>query len=52
MTSTHLTGWTEDSTATQTVIATSGDVETVQVTLSSSLLSETKLFIRISSLMP
>jgi len=49
MTSTHLTGWTEDSTATQTVIATSGDVETVQVTLSSSLLSETRLFIRIQA---
>jgi autotransporter-associated beta strand protein len=52
MTSTHLTGWTEDSTATQTVIATIGDVETVQVTLSPSLLSEAKLFIRISSLTP
>jgi autotransporter-associated beta strand protein len=49
MTSTHLTGWAEDSTATQTVIATSGDVETVQVTLSSSLLSETRLFIRIQA---
>ena len=49
MTSTHLTGWTEDSTATQTVIATSGDVETVQVTLSAALLAETKLFIRITA---
>jgi hypothetical protein len=49
MTSTHLTGWTEDSTATQTVTGTSGDVETVQVTLSASLLSEAKLFIRITA---
>jgi autotransporter-associated beta strand protein len=43
------TEWTQDSGAVQTVTGTSGDVETVQVTLSSSLLSHSKLFVRISS---
>jgi autotransporter-associated beta strand protein len=52
MTSTDLSGWTEDPTATQTVTATNGDLETVQVTLSAPLLSETKLFIRISAVTP
>jgi hypothetical protein len=47
MTSTNLTGWTEDSTVTQTVTVTTGGVETVEVTLSHSLLSNPKLFIRV-----
>jgi hypothetical protein len=33
-TSTNLTGWTEDTTATESVISTAGQVETVEVTLS------------------
>jgi len=49
MTSTDLTGWTEDTTASQTVTGISGDVETVQVTLSTTQLAETKLFVRIAA---
>jgi autotransporter-associated beta strand protein len=43
------TEWTQDSGAVQTITGTSGDVETIQVTLSSSLLSHPRLFVRISS---
>jgi autotransporter-associated beta strand protein len=48
-TSTDLNAWTEDTGAVQTVTGTSGNVETVLVSLSSSLLSNSKLFVRISA---
>jgi hypothetical protein len=47
MTSTNLTGWTEDPTATQRVADTSGGVQTVEVTLTNSLLSGPGLFIQV-----
>ena len=43
------TPWNEDPGAVQTVTATSGEVETVQVALSSALLSNSKLFVRIAA---
>ncbi|MBN8460803.1 MAG: alpha-L-rhamnosidase N-terminal domain-containing protein [Verrucomicrobia bacterium] len=49
LTSTDLTNWAADIGAVQSVTGGSGDVETVQVTLSPSLLSNSKLFIRISA---
>jgi hypothetical protein len=49
VTSTDLVEWEEDldATASQSVTATSGDVQTVEVTLGAALLSETKLFVRV-----
>lgn len=46
-TSTNLTHWSQDSGAAQSVTATTGDQETVQVTLSEDLLNHSKLFIRV-----
>ena len=46
-TSTNLTTWVEDTGAIQTVVSSTGDLETVQVTLSPALLSSSKLFVRI-----
>ena len=49
-TSENLAGWTEDTgaTASQTVISTSGGVETVEVTLSGTLpLAQSKLFLQV-----
>ncbi len=49
-TSTNLTDWTPDSGALQTTAAIPGtDNESVEVTLSPALLSETRLFVRISA---
>lgn len=48
-TSTTLTGWTTDAGAGQVVTATNGDVQTVTVTLSGALLSQPKLFVRVSA---
>lgn len=47
MTSTDLISWTEDGGAMQAVAATSGDEETVRVSLSNSLLSDGAIFVRI-----
>ena len=48
-TSTTLAGWTTDAGAGQVVTATNGDVQTVTVTLSGALLSESKLFVRVNA---
>ncbi|MEO7098235.1 MAG: LamG-like jellyroll fold domain-containing protein [Luteolibacter sp.] len=48
-TSTTMTGWTTDAGAGQVVTATNGDVQTVTVTLSGALLSQPKLFVRVSA---
>jgi Bacterial Ig-like domain len=49
-TSTDLVGWTEDLNATQDVIAITGDVETVEVTLSAPKpLAAPKIFIRVET---
>jgi autotransporter-associated beta strand protein len=48
-TSTDLTNWITDSGAVQSVTASAGDVETVQVTLSPSIPPKPKLFVRIST---
>ena len=48
-TSSSLSGWTKDTGAIQSIVSSSGDVETVQVTLSSSLLTNPKLFVRIAA---
>ena len=48
-TSTNLTTWTADGAAAQSVIGSSGDVETVRVTLGPSLPPNSKLFVRISA---
>jgi hypothetical protein len=47
--STDLKRWSADSAALQTVIDSSGDVETVQVTLGTPLPESSRLFIRISA---
>ncbi len=49
MTSTDLSSWTEDTAATagQTVSSTSGDVQTMSVTLSGAPLGAVKLFVRV-----
>lgn len=44
--------WAKDSGAVETVISTADDVETLQVTLSPSLLSLPKLFLRVSAITP
>ena len=46
-TSTNLNNWTKDSGAVQTVTARSGDVETVEVAITRSLLENNRLFIQI-----
>lgn len=46
-TSSDLSNWTNDTGATQSVIASHGDIEDVQVTLSASQLSNSKLFVRV-----
>lgn len=48
-TTTSLTDWNEDSGAIQTITGTSGDSETVQITLSPSLNGNAKLFVRVSA---
>ena len=48
-TSTDLTNWAEDEGSTQRVIGTSGETETVEVSLSPSLRTESRLFVRISA---
>lgn len=45
--STDLSSWTQDTGAVQSVNSTSGDVQTVQVTVTGSLLANPKLFIRV-----
>ena len=45
--STDLSGWTQDSGAVEGTPAVSGEVETVPVTISPSLLTNTKLFIQV-----
>jgi autotransporter-associated beta strand protein len=45
--STDLTGWTQDTTAVQGTPSVSGEVETVPVTLTGSLLTNPKLFIQL-----
>jgi len=45
--STDLSGWTEDSGAVEGTPAVTGEVETVPVTISPALLSNTKLFIQV-----
>ena len=49
LTSTDLTNWTADGGAAQSVIGSSGDIETVQVTLSAPSPATSRLFIRISA---
>ncbi len=51
-TTTSLTNWTEDSAAIQTITGTSGDTETVQVTLSPVLPASRRLFVRITAQSP
>lgn len=46
-TSTTLSGWTQDLTATLNVTGTTGDIETVEATLTPALLAEPKLFLRV-----
>ena len=46
-TTTDLTDWTKDTGAAQSVTGTSGDVETVEVTLTESLLENDRLFIQV-----
>lgn len=46
-TSTDLTAWTEDGGSTQSVTGTSGDEETVEVTLTASLPEHPRLFVQI-----
>ena len=48
-TTTTLSGWVTDGGATQVVTGTVGEVETVEVTLSSALLSNPKLFARVEA---
>lgn len=45
--STDLSSWTEDTGAVEGTPAVSGEVETVPVTISNALLSNTKLFIQV-----
>ena len=47
--STDLTAWAVDTGAVESVTGTSGDVETVRITLSSRLLANSNLFIRVSA---
>ncbi|WP_193211696.1 beta strand repeat-containing protein [Luteolibacter marinus] len=47
LTSTTLAGWTEDAGAAFNVTDTTGDIETVEVTLSAGLLTEPSLFIQV-----
>jgi len=49
LTSTDLQTWTPDAGATEGTPATVGEVETVPVTLSASLLSEPRLFVRVQA---
>ena len=49
LTSNDLMSWIADNGAVQFVTSSTGDIETVQVTLSASLLSNSKLFVRISA---
>jgi hypothetical protein len=51
LTSTDLDDWVEDTgaTASQSVTATNGDVQTISVTLSGAPLGESKLFIRVNA---
>lgn len=44
--------WTKDNGAAQSVVSTHGDMETVQVTLSPSLVARARLFVRISATTP
>ncbi|MEK7949839.1 LamG-like jellyroll fold domain-containing protein [Luteolibacter soli] len=48
MVSTNLAAWSEDTTAGQTVIATSGDVQTVSVVLSGTWPGGPRVFVRVS----
>jgi autotransporter-associated beta strand protein len=48
-TSTNLTNWTEDTEATQAVTSSSGDSETVQVTMTSPFPADARFFIRITT---
>jgi hypothetical protein len=47
--STNLAGWTKDTGANQSVTGTVGEIETVEVTLSTGLTSNSKLFVRIQA---
>lgn len=46
-TSTNLSSWTQNTGATQTVVSTTDNVQTVNVKLSSSLLTQPKLYVRV-----
>ncbi|MES2474848.1 MAG: LamG-like jellyroll fold domain-containing protein [Verrucomicrobiota bacterium] len=48
-TSTTLSGWAKDNGAVQTVTATVGEVETVEITLSAGLTANPKLFVRVQA---
>jgi hypothetical protein len=48
-TSTNLTTWTQDAGATQTILSTVNNVQTVRVQLSTALLARPKLFVRAQS---
>ena len=51
-TSTDLTTWTQDTGATQTVTTTADNVQTITVTLSPSLLSSGRRFVRVQAAVP
>jgi hypothetical protein len=51
-TSTNLTNWTQDTGATQTVMSTSDNVQTVSVTLSSGLPNTGRRFVRVQAVAP
>lgn len=51
-TSTNLIDWTEDAGANQSIAGGSGDSETVQVALTPALVSNARLFIRITAQAP
>jgi hypothetical protein len=48
-TSTNLPAWTQDTGATQTVAATTNNVQTVNVQLSAALLTQPRLFVRVQA---
>ena len=51
-TSTNLTNWTQDTGATQTVMSTTDNVQTVSVTLSSGLPNTGRRFVRVQAVAP
>ena len=51
-TSTNLSSWTQDTGATQTITSTVNNVQTVNVTLSASLLTGSSRFVRVKAAAP